>query len=654
MTEKFIGKPYISRLILLILPLLLYLNTISHDFALDDSIVYTQNSYVQEGLSGIGKIFSTETFTGFFQQKKDLVSGSRYRPLSVASFAIEHALWGNRPGLAHLINSLLYAFLCLLLFRTLHRLLQYLRVEKTAELVAFFSTIIFIIHPVHTEVVANIKGRDELLSVLFLLGSVYGCLRYWENRKFIWMFGSAISIFLGMLSKENAIFIWPVLAILILLNFRKDLIKGYLVTFLILMVSTLSYVYIRYSVIGGLSTEGSAELMNNPYLFASAGEKSATILYTLLVYFKLLFFPHPLTYDYYPSHIELQEWSSFIVIISLFVYLALGAGAFLMVRRNRVFSYAIFFYLLTLLPMSNLLINIGTFMNERFLFIPSIGFALFAGTLIASEFSKNSENEGRRKIYITVLTLIFLAFSVKTISRNTHWKDNYTLFTHDVRISAGSAKGNCTAGGILYESALKTNDKSRRDEMLKESIGYLQTSIKIYPNYIDALLLLGNAHYELNRNYHEVNRTYNRIFKLAPDYQLAISNFANMLTGSTDPLIRKEGFQKVLAMDPDLFVANYQMGITYGRMLDQLDSAIVYLDKALSLQPDHSGVNRDLGVAYAMQGMYEASLPCFEKVVALNPDNPDNYINLGMTYQNLGQPVKAQQLFEKAEALRRN
>lgn len=653
MAEKIMDKSIIRWLILLLLPLFLYLNTINNDYALDDSIVITQNVYVQKGLKGIGEIFTTETFTGFFGQQKDLVSGSRYRPLSLATFAAEHELWGNRPGLSHLINSLLYALLCLLLYRTLILLLHYLKADRHAEFIALCSTLIFIIHPVHTEVVANIKGRDELLSALFLLVTVNSCLQFWKNRKIIFMIGAAISIFLGMLSKENAVYIWPVLTILVLLNFRKDLVRPYLVSFLLLLVSTLSYLYIRNTVIGGLATEGSAELMNNPYLFATGGEKSATILYTLLVYLRLLFIPHPLTYDYYPYHIELHEWSSFLVLLSLVIHLALATAGILLMRRNKIISFSIFFYLATLLPMSNLFINIGTFMNERFLFLPSLGFALLFGTLIVHELEKSPENSGRRKILLTVLTLLFLAFTVKTITRNTNWKDNFTLFTHDVRISSGSAKGNCTAGGILYETALETRDISRRNELLRESCRYLQTAVEIYPDYIDALLLLGNAHYELDRNFTEVNRAYYRIFDLSPGYGLALRNYTNMLTGCEDPLIRKAGFKKVLALSPDFFVANYQLGITYGRMLGQMDSAVFYLEKAVLLQPDNSGATRDLGVAYAMQGMFGASLPYFEKAVRLDSDNPDNYINLGMTYQNLGQQEKAGEMFEKAEELKK-
>jgi len=165
-------------------------------------------------------------------------------------------------------------------------------------------------------------------------------------------------------------------------------------------------------------------------------------------------------------------------------------------------------------------------------------------------------------------------------------------------------------------------------------------------------LLLGNAQYELNRNYEAVHTIYSRILELTPDYQRALNNYLVMLNASSDPKVRITGYRKILHYHPDNFEANYQLGVTYGKMLGKLDTAIVLLEKAAMLQPGNSGALRDLGVAWAMQGEYAASLPWFEKVAALKPDNPDNLINLGITYQHLGMNEKANELFRQAEKLR--
>jgi protein O-mannosyl-transferase len=652
-SNNIFSNPGTLRLIVVLLPLLLYLNTLQNEYALDDSIVITQNIFVQKGIHGLKEIFSADTFTGFFRQKKDLVEGSRYRPLSVATFAVEYQLWGLKPGLSHLINVIIYSVLCLLLFNTLLYLLNYFGMDKNSVQIAFFASLIFIVHPVHTEVVANIKGRDELFSVLFFLITLNLFLKYTENLKISYLLFSGISVFAGLLSKENTLFIWPVLAILILLNLRKYPLKRYLPFLAMLAAGTLTYMLIRISAVGEISAPGSKELMNNPFLHASAGQKYATILYTLLLYLKLLFIPHPLTYDYYPYHIALHDWSDIGVILSLFIYMGIIILSIRISRKHSLISFGILFYIITLLPLTNLLINIGSFMNERFLFLPGIGFSIVFGTIVASIIFQYKRESYQSKLSIALFSIVLLLFALMTISRNTQWKNNLTLFTHDVRISSGSAKGNCAAGGVLYETALTLKDKAEKMKMLEESIGYLQKSVKIYPGYIDALLLLGNASFEYNHDFQTVNTCYHRIFQLAPGYKLAISNYSNILSGCTDPLLRKNGFKKIIQLEPDNFEANYQLGITYGKMMGQMDTATMFLQNAVRINPENGGANRDLGVAYAMSGNYEASLPFFEKVIQLDPENPDNYINLGITFQNIGQSRKASEMFSKAEELRK-
>lgn len=652
MPESFFQKKTNLYLILFIIPVLLYLNTVTNEYALDDSIVITQNSYVKQGFKGIGKIFSTETFTGFFKKKKDLVQGGRYRPLSVASFAFEHALYGEKPGLSHIINALLYGLLCMVLFELLRHLILYLDPKARNVSVAFLAVLLFAIHPIHTEVVANIKGRDELLAGLFFLLSFLCLLKSFTNSSIYLSLATGVCFFLALLSKENAIALIPVAILLIVFRTKAWNIKALRLGFLFLIVGASSYLLIRYRVIGSFSGSVSQELMNNPFFEAHNGEKIPTILYTLLLYLKLLVFPYPLTYDYYPYHIALQTWTAPWVIISALLHLLLIIAGFYFFRKKSIISFAILFYFILLLPVSNLFVNIGSFMNERFIFLPSIGFALIAGNLLDDIIFRKKEEAVPRKVGIALLTLILLFFSFITVNRNTIWKNNLTLFTHDVKISSGSAKGNCAAGGILYETALKTDSQRNRKEMLKESVDYLDKAISIYPNYVDALLLSGNAHFELNRNIPKVLACYSKIFSLAPGYELAYQNLNKMLAATNDPSQRKTGYRIILQYKPNDFDANYQIGVTYGKMLNQLDSAIFFLSNAARLQDGNKLVNRDLGVAFAMNGEYLKSLPFFEKLVQLYPDDADNYINLGITYQNLGKTIEARAMYAKAEALK--
>ena len=638
--------------IIVLLPLVLYFNTLFNNYALDDSIVITDNVYVKKGVAGINEIFSTETFTGFFKKKKDLVEGGRYRPLSVATFAIEYELWKLNPALSHFINILLYALLCLVLLKFLEKILFFLGENHNYTTIAFFAALIFAIHPVHTEVVANIKGRDEILAVLFSLLSLLFMMRCLEYSPLINGLISGLMLFMALLSKENALTVIPISLILILFNLKSIKPGKAVWAIALLFVPAFIYLIIRQKVVGGFSGNESNELMNNPFLYAQAGQKSATIFYTLLLYLKLLVFPHPLTYDYYPYHIMLHNWNNFWVLLSFVIQILILLTAFIFIKRNKIISFGIFFYLITLLPVSNLLINIGSFMNERFLFLPSIGFSLLAGTLLF----KLLFAAERKWIPVSVsilLIAILSVFSGITIARNTKWKDNFTLFTHDVKISQTSAKGNCTAGGILLEKAQTITDTIQRKQLLDKSIAYLNKSVNIYPGYVDALLLLGNAHFELDKNIPEVLVSYRKLFHSAPGHELALSNLKKMLATTENPAYRKLGYTYILKLKPRDFDANYQLGTTYGKMLGQMDSSIFYLKKALNIDPESKMTNRDLGVAYAMSGKFKESVPFFEKVLSLEPNDPGNYINLGITYHNLDRFTDAQAMFNKAEELKK-
>jgi tetratricopeptide (TPR) repeat protein len=458
-----------------------------------------------------------------------------------------------------------------------------------------------------------------------------------------------VLFFLGLLSKENAITLIPIVGFLVILTWKISSHKGS-IALGFLVIPAIVYLWLRTKFAGGFNLEEGRELMNNPFLFAENGERLPTILLSLGWYIKLLILPHPLTFDYYPYHVSLVDWGNPIVWVSLLIYSGILLGVVYYFKRNPILSFFLAFFLITLLPLSNLFINVGTFMNERFLFLPSAAFSF----ILAFGIVRLAENRNplAKKATWSVFVLLLLFASAKTISRNRVWKDNFTLFLQDVNISSGSAKGNCMAGGILYEEALKTESEKRKQEYLKRSVNYLQKSLSIYPGYIDALLLLGNAYHIRDNSCKESIAVYKQIFKLSPNYNLAYENLEKILASCDDPQSKIRGYKSIIEYRPEDYRANYEMGATYGKILQNLDSAIVYLHKAIEIRPESELANRDLGVAYAMDGQYEASLPYFEKVIELKPDDPANYINLGITLRQLGYKNRSDEFFAKAESLK--
>ena len=112
---------YRQQLILLILlALALHVNTLFNDYVLDDIVVMSQNTFVQKGFKGIPEILTTDYVKGY-SSSTSVLSGARYRPLLLISFAIEHQFFGASPFVSHLINILLFALLVALLFNLLNK-----------------------------------------------------------------------------------------------------------------------------------------------------------------------------------------------------------------------------------------------------------------------------------------------------------------------------------------------------------------------------------------------------------------------------------------------------------------------------------------------------------------------------------------------------
>ena len=179
-----------SLLILSILAIGLYAQSLSFGYVLDDTMVIEKNQFVQKGFDGIGDIFRFESFRGYFGEQKQLLEGDRYRPFSLATFAAEIGLFGKgKTFFGHFINLLLYALTAILLYRVL--LFMFPKEEETASnietsnfklqtflSIPFLATLLFIAHPLHVEVVANIKGRDEILALLGELSALYFTFKY--------------------------------------------------------------------------------------------------------------------------------------------------------------------------------------------------------------------------------------------------------------------------------------------------------------------------------------------------------------------------------------------------------------------------------------------------------------------------------------------
>jgi len=210
------------------------------------------------------------------------------------------------------------------------------------------------------------------------MATMYFSLRYLAGQKILSLIASGLIFFLALLAKENALTFLAVIPLSVYL-FTNATWKENMKAMVPLGVATLVYLIVRYQVIGYFlgSGEEVTGLMNDPFRDMTGGEKYATIFYTLWEYIRLLIFPHPLTHDYYPYQVPIIGWADLRSILPFLLYSALGIYAVAGLRKKgNVTAYAILFFIITLSITSNLVFTIGTFMNERFVFIPSLGFTL--------------------------------------------------------------------------------------------------------------------------------------------------------------------------------------------------------------------------------------------------------------------------------------
>ncbi len=603
-------------LLLILLTLALYGNTLFFQFALDDGVVYTDNAIVLRGVAGWPELFSRDTFYGVFREKTPLLlSGGRYRPFTPAMFAAEYEWFGLNPMVSHLVNVALYALLNVLLYRLLRRLLPEPG-GRWCLSVPFLAALLFAVHPLHTEVVANIKGRDEIMSLLGSVAALLLSLKYVEDRRSPRLVFSFLVFFAALLSKENALTFLAVVP-LTLFVFTRAPREVYRPVMTPLLLASALYLLLRFWAIGLTGGIVARELMNNPFLFATSPERFATVLYTWGRYLCLLVFPHPLTHDYYPRHIPLIGLGDPRFLASFAVVVLLLGAALAGLRRRSVPAYAVAFFALTFLPQSNFLFNVGTFMNERFVFAPSAGFALFAAWAACAacrRFPAAARSPAVPLAWLAVLGV----FSWITFNRNFAWRDSYTLSLTDIGVSANSAKCNLTAGAHTIGSITPDMPVRERSRRLRTAEGYLRRAIEIHPDYIDGWVWMGYLQREQGLR-EDSRASFERALELDP---------------------RNEDALRYARLDAAAFIER-----------GELEQAVPYLEMLVSHVPEDPVFPYLLAEACEKIGRPKKSIEVLEDFARQHPEDPRACAELARLYKKTGDRKKAREYAEKAREL---
>jgi len=673
----------IQYLLIAMLSFILYANTLSLDYALDDRLIITDNQFTKKGISGIKEIVSNDAFTGFFGTKKSLVAGGRYRPLTQVMFAVEYQFFGLNPFVGHFVNLILFTVISVILFFILNQLLAPYQRARWLGSLAFITTILFVAHPIHTEVVANIKGRDELMSLLGSLGALAFAMKYINSEKIWALLGVFFCFLVAAFSKENS-FTFIAIIPLVLYFFYKPKLINYGMIMIALSASAALFLLARAQVVGAmLNTAIAPEILNDPFLNVPKSSAIATVIYTWGKYLVLLIFPHPLTHDYYPFQIPYFQLSDPIIVFLVVTFISVLSIAIWGVAKKKLWSFAILFFLITFSIQSNLIFNIGTFMNERFVFVPSIGIAL----LIAYGFWLWSESRFKSVAINLFFMLILVGYSAKTISRNFAWKNDKTLFLTDVNVSSNSIKCNVSAGGTCVEMAKLEPDTAQKQLLIQQGFKYLQKAQTLHPGSFYAWFLMGNGYIEL-QNWEQALPNFERACQINPQSKEAVNNIvylAQISSKNQQFLVSVKAYQFLSQMDSanvdySLMVADglsrigkadsairiidailsknssnasawSKKGEIFGRVKNDLAYAEILLQKSIELNPNDFSANENLGIVYGIKKQFPKSIYYFNKAISIDSSQARVYQNLAGTYLAIGDKRNAQACINKAKSI---
>lgn len=567
--------------ILALMAALLYAPSSNFEYAFDDDVYTQRNQVSSAGLSRIGDIFGKGSVYGFSGE-----NFGTYRPITLLSFALEKSPEkAFDPGRSHKVNLFLYGLCIFVLFGTLVRLLP-----KIPWLVSFFICLLFAVHPLHSEVVANVKSREEILALLFGLSSIWLLLKAEANKEGWWMLAAGFSYTLALLSKEST-FPWVLVFPLLLWLFTDRAWKTILWQSLVFLGLALFFYYWRLFIFDPIPKgSGISDNYINNFIMAgdTFGERLATTVSLLGNYLGLLFFPHPLRPDYSYAQVPITSWGDPKVYLSLLAYITIGLSSIgLIVKRDRM-GFGLAFYLLTLstAALSPLMFRNVSAFAERFLFTPSLGFC-FALVLGLYTLWISVRPQAKAIPLYALLSLVCILGIVKTSQQIPIWQNNQTLFSYAAKVSPNSFRAHLNLAEVLRVRGEQTPPQNQqRQNLFQQSIAAYERSLAIYEGE-------GNTWYNLGVCYQSVGQV-----------NKAVS-----------------AFQKAISLQKQLGPAANNLGVVYFQRGDYAQ-AQYYFQQAIEANPNNPDHYVNLGGSFENAGDLSSALTAYRQALQIQPNHP--------------------------------
>lgn len=606
-----INNNNIQKSILIIVTLICFGNISVNDYSFDDQYL-TENKYVLKEIEGFYDIW-THPYIESGNMKVD------YRPLSLSLYSIEHLIFGLNPMVSHIISIILYLICILLLF---HLSKIVLKIDSIHPVLPLLILLLYAIHPSHTEVVASLKNRDEILSFIFMIISVIyfdRCFKEKEKKKlFLFIALALIFFYMSLLTKLVSL---PFMASIFLWTLYSKQYKQYKVFFTLLISFAIITSLHMYSIHDYLSR--NSNFYENPLL--SNTEFSLRLglgFNSLFFYLKFMLIPFPFRFYYGYNVIPFESISNPLPLLSFLIYFSMIGLLIYSIYKKKQYSYFLFCFLFMAFLYSNLLLGpYPGIVSERSMFQLSYFFIafifIFLFTFLNKQNStKNTSLSGNIKIASVIYILYVLCFSFLTIKRNAEWKDSFKLIINDMKYLKESALGNYLAGVNCSDKSLELlkTDNAESKIWAENAIYYYKKAILLSPDRKQVYYRLGNL------------------------YRYSLSDLKNA----------EEYYIEAESKDTSTLIGMAKdVGSLYF-ITERFVKAIPYYEQAVKEEPENAEL-----LFYKVLNMHNAKN--IEQFLVLNadllkkfPETQYPYLNYGTYYFNKNQSDKTSENFENA------
>jgi protein O-mannosyl-transferase len=486
----------------------------------------------------------------------------------------------------HLINACLVWVLTLQIFSSPNLINSPVTPHKKSF--AFFMALLFVSHPLATQSVTYIWQRIASLVTLFYLVSLilYIKARLSEGpvlTKTLLFAGSLFAAVLAMLTKENA-FTLPFAILLVEVFFLRTKkitlnLKDYrMILILAAFTGVILIIPLKFgfSIFKPIPPQYGHAYTITPFNFLF------TQFSVIIKYIQLLIIPvnQHLDYDFPVANtfFGLRTIISFLVLLSLLIL------AVFLFKRNRIFSFGISWFFLTLSVEASF-IPLDDMIFEHRTYLPSFGFFLILTTGLYMLF-----RDKNRYIAVIILTVIAGVNSILAHERNNVWKDDISLWSDNVKKSPNKIRP-------LFNRAVDYSNMGQSEKAMTD---------------------------------------YSMILEIDPEYKDALANRAGLYgkLGLWDKTI--EDCSHVIKLDPKNFMAWFNRGDAYENF-KQFDKAIADYTKAIAIDPGSAKAYTNRGISYAGMRQFSQALEDCSQAIKLDPGYAQAYYNRAIIYTNLGQ-----------------